>query len=168
MQIEFTGVVGRGFQFASGEAVDRDHHPSPFPAGTLKMQRPYFEKQGIDLEALVPGLKWATINVELGRKLRLASADYVARKVDWTESVEGPGRIGPETFSFVRCCFVYPLGEGALGYYPGLIYYPHPETKPTTNRHYFDALEVLTTRVPNLAYGTPAGIVCRADAFVDF
>jgi hypothetical protein len=166
MQTIYTGVVGRGFQFASGEAVGRKDNPSPFSKGTLELQKPHFERRGIDLETLVPGLRRGTINLELSRKLILRRADYVASLVDWTQGEET--RIPPETFSFVRCCFVYPLGDGSVGYYPGLLYYPHPETKPTTNRHNFDALEVLTRDVAGLAYGTPASVICRADAFEEF
>lgn len=159
-----SGVVTQGFQFASGEAVGRAEKPSPFSKGTIELQHPYFLAKKLDLEALVPGLKRATINLELGRKLILNDADYSAT-IDWTK--DEPTRIEPETFSFVHCCFVYPLagGDGKLGYYPGLLYYPHPETKPKTNTHAFDVLEILTREVPGLVRGTPASVVCRADAF---
>lgn len=166
-QAIFTGIVDRGFQFASGQAVGRDENPSCFPAGTLKMQAPLLKARGIDLEALVPELFWGTINVRTGRKLKLASADYEAAGLDWTAGVAGRGRIGPETISFIHCRLVYPSAScgGGHGDYPGLVYYPHPETKPATNAHDHHVLEVLTSKVPDLAYGTLADIVCRADAF---
>ncbi|MEA3017532.1 MAG: hypothetical protein QOI38_2254, partial [Sphingomonadales bacterium] len=103
-------------------------------------------------------------------KLKLERPDYTARAVDWTKDLEGKARIAPETFSFTRCCLAYPSPnqDGAWSYYPGLIYYPHPETKPGTNAHNFNALEILTSEVPNLVYGTTASVICRADAFVPF
>ena len=162
----FTGVVGRGFQLASGQAVGRKKNPSPYPAATLKMQNPLFKRQNIDLEQLIPDLHWGTINVELGSKLLLRDGDYIAREVDWTKGVKGEGRIKPETFSFVHCCLIYrPPMEAVFGYYPGLLYYPHPQTKPETNRHNFDVLEVLTVQVPKLVYGARVAVTCRADAF---
>lgn len=168
MQTVYTGVVGRGFQFASGQARGRPDFP--YPLGTLKMQDELFKRQGVDLAALVPGLFWGTINLELSRKLILKAGDHVARDVDWTATMPEDKRIKPETFSFIHCCFAYPAQAPGTGvrYYPGLLYYPHPETKPITNRHNFDALEVLTQEVPGLVYGTLASVICRADAFEEF
>jgi hypothetical protein len=164
VQAIYDGIVGRGFQIASGQSVGGEGNP--FSDGSLKMQDRHFRERGIDLGALVPGLFWGTINLKLGKELVLARADHVARNVDWTGKETGRARIAAETFSLIHCCFAYPLGGGAgTGYYPGLIYYPHPETKPTTNPHRFDVLEVLTGKVPNLVHGTPASLVCRADAF---
>jgi hypothetical protein len=167
MQMMITGVVSRGYQFASGAAVGREKKPSPFSAGTIALQMPHFRDVGIDLEDMVPGLKLATINLEIGNKVRLLRADYSAR-IDWTANEDE--RIDPEQFSFIRCCFIYKAGgpDVPYAYYPGLIYYPHPETKPTTNWHHFDKLEVLTQEVRGLAYGTPAAIACRSDAFEPF
>lgn len=168
METVYTGVVGRGVQFASGQAKGRPDFP--YPTGTLEMQDELFRSQGIDLGKLVPGLFRGTINLEISRKLVLRDADYTARDVDWTAEMPSDKQIRPETFSFVHCCFAYPAAAPGKGthYYPGLLYYPHPETKPATNRHNFDALEVLTQEVPGLAYGTLASIICRAGAFEEF
>ncbi|HEX8571618.1 MAG TPA: hypothetical protein VF759_02575 [Allosphingosinicella sp.] len=168
MQTIYTGIVARGFQFASGAAVGRTENGSPFPAGTLQMQREHFKAAGVDFDRLVPGLKMATINLRLDVELELARPDRTVPLVDWTVDVEDPrARIPPETFSFVRCCFVYPAPDwpGRFAYYPGLLYYPHPETKPATNAHDYGVLEVLAQEVPNLRYDTLASVICRADAF---
>ncbi|HTU09773.1 MAG TPA: hypothetical protein VMG08_02650 [Allosphingosinicella sp.] len=166
MQRILTGTITSGFQFASGEAVGRAENPSPFRAGTLRTQQPYLAALRIDLERLVPGLRWGTINLRLGEELVLGRADHVAEALDWTREETGAGRIPPETFSFVHCCFVYARGgAGGCAYHPGLIYYPHPETKPTTNAHRYDVLEILTTPVAGLKTGAEASLVCRADAF---
>ena len=166
----YAGVVVPGFQLASGQAVGRQKDPSMFPAGTLEMQHPWLKARGIDLQALVPGLFWGTVNVKTGRKLRLVRPDHTIADLDWTIGVEGPGRIAPETFSWIRCCLACPSAEesNAVGYYPGLIYYPHPETKPCPDAHDFHVLEVLTSKVANLAYDMPASVICRSDAFEAF
>ena len=159
MYVLFSGVVTSGFQFASGEAVGRAAGRSPFPAGTLLMQQPHFKARGLDLEEAVPGLYWGTINIEIEREVVLVEADHTFRDVDWTEGTAGK-RIPPETFSLVRCCLAT---DGR--YHAGLIYYPHPETKPETNRHRFDVLEVLTHKVPDISQGKPATLMFRSDAF---
>ena len=160
----FSGVTTRGFQFASGDAVGRSFNPSPYSDSVLKLQIPYFLEAGIDLNKIMPNFRLGTINVELGKKVILNSSDYCAPLVGWTKDEPGPpSDFAPETFSFVHCCFVF---EGK--YHPALIYYPHPETKPSVNRHHFDILEVLTYNIPGIQPGLRADIVCRSDAFVPF
>jgi len=161
MEVIHAGTVDQGFQFASGAAVGRDARPSPFSDATLRLQEPHFRDRGIDLDALVPGRVLGTINVRLPRALILGRADLTAAAVDWTASEPDlAARIAPETFSFVRCCLCY---DGH--YHAGLVYYPHPETKPATNDHDFHVLEVIAPPVADLVTGRPAAIVCRADAF---
>lgn len=160
----YSGVIGKGFQYASGDAVGRDYAPSPFSDSTLKIQIPYFKEHGIDLESLVPNIRWGTINVELNTKLVLKSSDYCAPLIRWTENEPlETSRLPPETVSFVRCCLEFD------GYYnAGLLYYPHPETKPFTNRHNFDVLEVLTHNIPTARPGLRVNVICRAEAFEVF
>lgn len=155
------GVVGEGVQFASGLAVGRSRNPSPFPEATLKLQDRCLRTRGFDLETAVPGLFWGTVNVRLSQEVVLAVADHTFPDVRWIDGpLAGGGSIAPETFSFVRCCLAY---EGR--FYPGYLYYPHPETKPPTNDHDYSVLEVITSRIENLAHGRSASIICRADAF---
>lgn len=123
------------------------------------MQAPIFKERGLDLEAEVPGLFWGTVNVRLSGAVALKNPDWTFASVDWTSGTEGV-EIPPETFSFVRCCFAF----GGC-YHSGLIYYPHPETKPTTNEHRYDVLEILTSPVEALLADSPASVICRADAF---
>jgi len=161
MEVIHAGSVGSGFQFASGAAVGRADAPSPFSDATLRLQESHFRDRGIDLDALVPGRVLGTINLRLPYPLRLGLPDFTAEAVAWSDDQPDPtARIGPETFSFVRCCFCY---DGH--YYPGLIYYPHPETKPGTNAHDFHVLEVIAPPVAKLSNGCAAAIACRADAF---
>ena len=91
------GVVGRGFQFASGEAVGRNVDPSPFSRGTLRLQDAHFQARGFDLADAIPGLHWGTVNVELGVELVLASPDLTLSLVDWTAGESDPAaRIAPD------------------------------------------------------------------------
>jgi hypothetical protein len=162
MDVIHAGIVGSGFQFASGRAVGRSDHPSPFSDATLRLQERHFGDRGIDLDALVPGRVLGTINLRLPYPLTLGRPDYTAHAVAWSDDEPDPAaRIAPETFSFVRCCFCF---DGS--YLPGLIYYPYPETKPATNAHDFHVLEVIAPPVADLSAGRPAAIVCRADAFL--
>jgi hypothetical protein len=160
MDVIHAGLVGMGFQFASGAAVGRPDRPSPFSDATLRLQEPHLRAHGIDLDALVPGRVLGTINVRLPYALVLDRPDLTAPSVDWTAGQPAPARIAPETFSFARCCLCH-----AGHYYPGLIYYPHPETKPATNAHDFHVLEVIAPPVRNLVGGSAVAVVCRADAF---
>lgn len=155
------GITGAGFQFASGFAVGRSRNPSPFPEGTLKLQDRCLRARGFDLAAAVPGLFWGTVNVRLFREVVLANADHTFPDVRWIDGpLAGGACIAPETFSFIRCCLAY---DGR--FYPGYLYYPHPETKPLTNQHDYAVLEVITSRIEDLAHGQSASIICRADAF---
>ncbi len=158
----YSGVVDRGFQFASGEAVNRKTNPSPFSDGTLKLQDRHFRSRGFDMAREVPDLFWGTINIKIGHKLKLGTPDTTLSSVDWTGDEKEPtARIAPESFSFIRCCVAY---RGS--YHTGHIYYPHPETKPATNEHRFDVIEVLTRHIDGLRYGADVSVLCRADAFM--
>jgi hypothetical protein len=154
------GIVGSGFQSASGGAVGRADNP--YPAPTLLLQQPHLRARGIDLDALVPGWFVGTINVVLPYGLFLAKADMTADLLDWTSDLGDPkARIPPESFSFVHGT----LHHGGARYL-GLIYYPHPETKPSVNAHHYDVLEVIAPPVAGLRRGDPVAIACRAGAFV--
>jgi len=149
----FTGEVERCYQIASGTGIYQ-----PYDGSTLKLQMPHFRAAGFDLGEQVPGFFLGTININLGnRQLRLKNPDKTLEGIEWTD------KIPPESFSFVRCTMAYK------GYYfSGLIYYPHPETKPKVNAHHFNRLEVLAMPVPGLKYGDQVSVLCRADAFEEF
>ena len=105
-----SGTVVRGHQVASGLG------DSPYPQGTIEMQRPRFLERGLDLSAYHP----ATLNVSIAPlTFEMVAPRYTFRGVRWTEQIPA------EDFSFSPC-------ELAFGgrMYPALVYYPHPETKP--------------------------------------
>ena len=155
----YSGTITSGFQFASGGSVGRCDNP--FPEPTLKLQHGRFRERGFDLDLLVPGRVIGTINVKLPVMLELARPDVTLPLLDWTSDLPDPrARIAAETFSFVRCRFVYRNRSCS-----GALYYPHPETKPDTNEHHYDVLEVIAPPVAGVEPGAPAQIVCAADAF---
>jgi len=134
-------VAGHGV--ASGRAAT-----SPYPAGTIHLQAPFFAARGIDLAPFFAG----TLNLEAARgHWRLRDPDAHVEALEWTD------RHPPETFSFWHCrlrvpsvlaapAIIEPAGLAAL------IYYPHPETK-RAHHQAPSCLEVLAPWIPGLQPG---------------
>lgn len=134
-EVAVRGAVVRGHGVASGRTAG-----SPYPAGTIALQTPFFAARGLDLSALHP----ATLNVDI------APATYAIRRprrtypdVRWTDVH------GPETFSFLACVLTR---AGDPRRHRGWVYHPHPETKPMHEQP-ATVLEVLMPRLPDLEYG---------------
>lgn len=137
--IHVPGTIIRGHGVASGQGGD-----PRFPGGTLRLQQPAFAALGLNLENYFPG----TINVSIHpHQYKIEQAKHTFRQVQWVEHAP------PEDFSFFDCW----LRVGMDRRIPGLIYYPHPETKP---EHFQDAatLEVITEFIQGLSYGTSIGL----------
>ncbi|KRE35918.1 hypothetical protein ASG73_14660 [Janibacter sp. Soil728] len=127
------GVVVAGHGVASGRASD-----SPFAAGTIELQAPHFAARGLDLAPFV----MATVNLDV------APLTLVLRRPRWTfADVRWTDVHGPETFSFVEC--TVRRGEEE---YAGLVYLPHPETKPMHHQP-STVLELLLPRLAGLVAG---------------
>jgi hypothetical protein len=110
MWIIVDGVVQSGHGVASGQSAT-----SPYPAGTIAMQTPYFKARGLDLSAYYPG----TINVSIAPHfLDLEVPAHTFADVTWASG------FGAETFSFSPCFLRH---DGSL--FNAMVYYPHPETK---------------------------------------
>jgi hypothetical protein len=127
------GRITTGHGVASGRSAH-----SPYPAGTIAMQRPIFQSLGLDLSDCWPG----TLNLSFAPlELQLRDPDHCFTAVTWTD------RHPPETFSFWR---VELRSAGAVQM--GWIYYPHPETK---QRHWQPAttVELLSAWIPGLKPG---------------
>ncbi|MCP3871335.1 MAG: hypothetical protein GY703_25185 [Gammaproteobacteria bacterium] len=128
------GVVQRGHRVASTACSD-----PRFPGGTLQMQLPHFKKAGCNLEDYHPG----TINLSIAPfEFKIRQADLTLRRIKWSS------RVPAEDFSFVNCRVLQEESPPL----PGLVYYPHPETKP---EHFQppEILEIITFRIPDLEYG---------------
>lgn len=153
--VEWRGRVSRGFGIASG----RDGPALGLQEGTLACQAPVFLARGWDLAREIPGYRHGTINVRLDRPLRLAGPDITLTDVDWAPP-HLRGDFPPETFSFTRCSLFH-----ASRFVAGVIYYPHPETKPSVNSHDPCVLEVIAPDIEGLRYDDPISVICRSDAF---
>lgn len=127
------GRVRQGHRVASGTGEDRR-----YPAGTVRMQRPFFAERGLDLSPFFEG----TLNVEIApQAFALVKPTHTFRQVSWTELHP------PEDFSFSRCRVVHRGAE-----YVGWVYTPHPETKAA---HFQPPtmLEIIAPWVEGLNYG---------------
>jgi hypothetical protein len=131
---KFHARIVPGHQVASG----RNENPR-FPGGTLRMQTPRFRALGLDLAAYYGG----TLNVSIAPlRYRVVQARVTFRAVKWHPTEPA------EDFSF----FDVRLLRDGQPPVEGLIYYPHPETKP---EHFqkSDVLELLLPFVDGLSYG---------------
>jgi hypothetical protein len=129
------GRVVTGHGVASGQARD-----PRFPDGTLALQWPYFEAvDGLPLD----GLHRATVNVATDPwRVRVIAPRWTVRDLQWHPEVPA------ETFSFVPCRAI--IGEGKP--VDGLVYLPHPETKPDHHQP-DDVVELLLPRRPEVHTG---------------
>ena len=110
-----------------------------FPGGTLRMQLPFFRELGLDLSSYHLG----TLNVSI------APMSYRVMKPKWTfRALKWHPTEPAEDFSFFDV-IVHREDEPSIS---GLIYFPHPETKP----EHFQKPEVLELLLPwmeGLTYG---------------
>ena len=127
------GVVVAGYGVASGQGEG-----SPYPAGSIALQVPFFRERGLDLDGYFLG----TLNVDVAPfEFVMQQPVYCFRQVGWW------GEIPPEDFSFQVC----RLGVGGR-LYEGLVYFPHPETKPAHGQRPC-VVEVLAERILGVGYG---------------
>ena len=111
---------------------------SPYPRGTIEMQTPYFQELGLDLTPYFPG----TLNISIHpHTFKLIKPEYTFGNLQWNLAYPA------EDFSFSRCRVIF-----GGNVYPGLVYYPHPETKIG---HFQDpsTVEVIAVKIPEISYG---------------
>lgn len=122
-----------------GHRVASGNNGNPrFPGGTLHMQTPFFQALGLDLTVFYRG----TVNVSIAPlKYRIGKARYAFRAVKWHPTAPA------EDFSFFDVRVLRDDTEPVAG----LIYYPHPETKP---EHFQrdDVLELLLPYIEGIGY----------------
>lgn len=130
----FTARVVRGHRVASGG----NGNPL-FPGGTLRMQTPFFRALGLDLDRYHRG----TLNVSIvPLRYQVVAPRLTFRQLKWHPTEPA------EDFSF----FDIRLLRDHLPAVEGLIYFPHPDTKPA---HFQkpDVLELLFPFIEGLTYG---------------
>ncbi|MDF1810940.1 MAG: hypothetical protein P1V20_01960 [Verrucomicrobiales bacterium] len=135
--VSIEGTVIKGHQVASGT----NQNPL-FPGGTLAMQLPSFQRLGLDLSSY----HLATLNVSISPlNFNIIDPDWHFEKVKWHPTEPA------ENFSFVS---TEVSSAPANDRVEGLIYYPHPETKPTHHQPP-GLLELLLKKfVPEFHYGS--------------
>lgn len=127
------GIVDKGHQVASGRSQD-----TPYPAGSIELQIPFFKALGLDLKPFYRG----TLNVSIRPyTFNLTHPQFTFRNVQWLPDIP------PEDFSFSQCQLKFDDNT-----YDCWIYYPHPETK---TKHFQDPsiLEIIAPHIPNITYG---------------
>ena len=112
------------------------------------MQAPHFAERGLDIS----GFYHATLNLSIApKRFLIKQADYRFEQVQWVDG------FAAETFSFVHCVVLF---EGRQQ--PGMVYYPHPETK-TRDFQNDSLIEVLTQRLDNARYGDKFTLLLPTD-----
>ncbi|MFT4940445.1 MAG: hypothetical protein ACI88A_003500 [Paraglaciecola sp.] len=130
---KINGILQPGHWVASGLSES-----SPYPAGTIAMQTPYFKKLGLDLSTYYPG----TLNISIAPfSFKLKQADFAFKNIFWAEGFPS------EDFSFLRCALIHQKQR-----YSALVYYPHPETK-TQHFHADSLIEILCEKIKGISYG---------------
>jgi hypothetical protein len=132
--IQVKGFVKEGYGVASGKSGN-----PRFPEGTIAMQKRFFHERGLNLDEYFLG----TINLSISpHKYQVKNAKHTFKNVKW--SLNDPA----EDFSFFDCRILIDSNRRLSG----LIYYPHPETKP---EHFQspDILEIITFFISGLRYG---------------
>jgi len=140
------GELVRGHQIASGSNPD-----SPYPAGSVALQIPFFKQRGLDLTDHVA----ATLNISVApSKLIWKAPRFKFEQVAWIEG------FSPETFWFAPCEVICDNAK-----YEGWVYYPHPDTK--TQHFHNDALvEVICKRqIPGIDYGAQISLCFSSEYF---
>ena len=134
------GKVIKGYAVASGQAKD-----SPYPQGSIIMQTPFFLERGLAIRPYYP----ATLNVSIApKRFKMVNPEWTFRDVAWFEGC-------CETFSFSQCKVV--LGGKEV---EGIIYFPHPETKPD---HFQDdsVLEILAPFLGEVGEGEQVSVLLK-------
>lgn len=138
------GVIVAGHGIASGQSGD-----PRFPGGSVRLQSPHFLKAGVDLSAYHRG----TLNISIApRRYRVHCALHTIRNLAWLPNYP------PEDFSFFNC----RIRAGSQPAVDGLVYYPHPETKPEFHQDP-SVLEVLAPWIEGLTLGDPVTLSLRLD-----
>ena len=129
-----TGSIVRGHGVASGCSNDER-----FPDGTLSLQWPFFINMGLDLNRY----HRATINISVcPLRPEPVCAFQTFRNIKWHPDCAA------EDFSFFQVELKLEDDESV----DGLIYWPHPETKP---EHFQDphVIEIMAPKIPELSLG---------------
>lgn len=144
--VKVAAALVKGHGVASGQAKD-----SPFPAGTIEMQAPYFIELGVNFENIFHG----TLNVSISpRTFKINKPEHTFKDIKWSKEHAA------ETFSLSPCRLI--VNDKI---YQAFVYYPHPETKIG---HFKDnsVLEILSAFIPDLPYGSKLKLCLNQDEII--
>ena len=140
--ITIPGVVTKGYGVASGSDSTR------FPGGTIRAQLPHFLARGVDISPYYPG----TLNIDITpRRFTIIRPSHTLTDVSWWPGVPA------ETFSFSQCRILLLTGP-----IDGMVYYPHPETKPEHHQPP-TVIEILAPFIENVGIGTALEVQLDAE-----
>jgi hypothetical protein len=134
-----SATIVQGHRVASG--LNGNPH---FPGGTLRMQLPFFRELGLELS----GYHFGTLNVSIAPvNYHVVQPRLTFRNVKWHPTEPA------EDFSF----FDVTVRLDGASPVKGLVYFPHPDTKP---EHFQkpDVLELLLPWTEGIDYGTKVQI----------
>ena len=140
MEAQARGRVVRGLRSASGAS-------RRLRRGTIALQLPHFRALLPELDFFFDGrLHLGTLNVAVpGRAVELRQPAIQLPDVRWERGTT-------ENFYLSPCVLRFSGKD-----HRGLIYVPDPETKPV-GMPVGQVLEVLTTRIPFIRYGSPVTV----------
>ncbi len=143
--VSVLGTVISGHRVASGQTSK-----SPYPAGTIEMQTPYFAALGVDLTPFYPG----TLNVSIAPHRFDLRPQITLHQVKWSPDHAA------ESFSFIPIHLIWQQRT-----FSGLVYYPRPETKIN---HFQDpsVLELLLPLIPGIGYGDRVSLTAAASDLI--
>ena len=139
-----TATIVQGHRVASGLNGD-----PRFPGGTIQMQLPFFRDLGLDLSEY----HLATLNASIAPwRFRVLRSKATFQNVKWHTSEPA------EDFSFFDVT-VHRDNESPAH---GLIYHPHPDTKP---EHFQkpDVLELILPLIQGVQYGSKVHLKVSPD-----
>ncbi len=146
----FTSIpvkIVQGHGVASGKCQD-----PRFPQGSVALQFPFFEKNGLDTKSLYTG----TLNLDIfPHSYILLNPTFQFNRVKWTSYLPA------ENFSFFACQLQLSEVHGEQQY-TCYVYWPHPSTKPAFHQPP-SVLEVIAPFIPNLDYGNNLILTSKND-----
>lgn len=141
--ITVEGVVQDGYKVASGQAND-----TPYPDGTIKMQKPLFKTLGLDLSSFYEG----TLNISIAPlTFTVTNPEFNFFSVEWTKHHP------PENFAFSKCNVVFNCIT-----YSGWIYYPDPSTKKAHHQNQ-SIIEIIAPYISGIKNGDKVQLLFNPD-----
>ncbi|WP_320676888.1 hypothetical protein [Prochlorococcus sp. MIT 1300] len=143
------GHIVSGYGVASGCSKK-----TPYPEGSIKLQTPYFQKNGLDISSYWPG----TINVSFEPTIiHLQNPNYSFKNINWTDTVP------PEDFSFWKTFLEVQTSLGVT-LKESFIYLPHRSTKTIHHQSPY-VLEILAPYISSIDTSFPVRLGISTDSY---